>query len=154
MQRREMCTWPRRPGPANLPRRQPVPAGSARRHAAGCIGWATCRGAGAANHRPAARQRGWWRCDRPGEMTARGPLAAPVTRSPDAPAHANRDTARRVVPLFRPYRARGAAVVGLIVLTSTIGMVDGTISVGLKLAQPSGSGCGMIPGVGWRAPYS
>jgi ATP-binding cassette, subfamily B, bacterial len=41
-----------------------------------------------------------------------------------APAHANRDTARRVVPLFRPYRAQVAAVVGLIVVTSTIGIIN------------------------------
>jgi ATP-binding cassette subfamily B protein len=34
------------------------------------------------------------------------------------------DTARRVIPLFRPYRGRVAAVVGLIVLTSTIGIVN------------------------------
>ena len=33
------------------------------------------------------------------------------------PAHANRVTARRVVPLFRPYRAQVTTVVGLIVLT-------------------------------------
>ena len=43
---------------------------------------------------------------------------------PDAPAHTGRNTARRVVPLFRPYRARVAMVVGLIVLTSTIGIVN------------------------------
>ena len=42
----------------------------------------------------------------------------------DAPAHAGRDTARRVVPLFRPYRAQVAVVVGLIVVTSTIGIVN------------------------------
>src|SRR5689334_18246776 len=35
-----------------------------------------------------------------------------------------RDTARRVIPLFRPYRGRVAAVVGLIVLTSTIGIIN------------------------------
>jgi ATP-binding cassette, subfamily B, bacterial len=35
-----------------------------------------------------------------------------------------RNTARRVIPLFRPYRGRVAAVVGLIVLTSTIGIVN------------------------------
>jgi ATP-binding cassette subfamily B protein len=57
-------------------------------------------------------------------MTARGPLSAPVTGNPDAPARAGRDTARRVVPLFRPYRGRVAIVVGLIVLTSTIGIVN------------------------------
>ena len=39
-------------------------------------------------------------------------------------AHRGRDTARRVLPLFRPYRARVAAVVGLIVLTSTIGIIN------------------------------
>ncbi|HEV2374014.1 MAG TPA: ABC transporter ATP-binding protein [Streptosporangiaceae bacterium] len=45
--------------------------------------------------------------------------------SVEAPrAHVNRDTARRVVPLFRPYRAQVAFVVGLIVLTSTIGIVN------------------------------
>jgi ATP-binding cassette, subfamily B, bacterial len=44
--------------------------------------------------------------------------------NPAAPAHANRDTARRVVPLFRPYRAQVAAVVGLIVVTSTIGIIN------------------------------
>src|ERR1700759_2274735 len=35
-----------------------------------------------------------------------------------------RDTARRVIPRFRPYRGRVAAVVGLIVLTSTIGIIN------------------------------
>src|SRR5258708_619202 len=35
-----------------------------------------------------------------------------------------RNTARRVVPLFRPYRGRVAVVVGLIVVTSTIGIVN------------------------------
>jgi ATP-binding cassette subfamily B protein len=35
-----------------------------------------------------------------------------------------RDTARLVIPLFRPYRGRVAAVVGLIVLTSTIGIIN------------------------------
>ena len=39
-------------------------------------------------------------------------------------ARSNRDTVRRVVPLFRPYRAQVAAVVGLIVLTSTIGIIN------------------------------
>lgn len=36
----------------------------------------------------------------------------------------SRNTARRVVPLFRPYKAQVAAVVGLIVLTSTIGIIN------------------------------
>src|SRR6266704_4258171 len=42
----------------------------------------------------------------------------------DAPARTGRNTARRIVTLFRPYRGRVAAVVGLIVLTSTIGIVN------------------------------
>ena len=57
-------------------------------------------------------------------MTFRGPPSAPVTPSLDAPAHGGRDTARRVLPLFRPYRAQVAVVVGLIVVTSTIGIVN------------------------------
>jgi ATP-binding cassette, subfamily B, bacterial len=57
-------------------------------------------------------------------MTVRGPLPAAVGGSPAAPARANRATARRVVPLFRPYRAQVAAVVGLIVVTSTIGIIN------------------------------
>src|SRR5215831_18290383 len=57
-------------------------------------------------------------------MTARGPLSAAASGSPPAPAHVNRNTARRVVPLFRPYRARVAAVIGLIVVTSTIGIIN------------------------------
>jgi ATP-binding cassette, subfamily B, bacterial len=40
------------------------------------------------------------------------------------PARASRDTVRRVVPLFRPYRVQVAAVVGLIVVTSTIGIIN------------------------------
>jgi ATP-binding cassette, subfamily B, bacterial len=57
-------------------------------------------------------------------MTARGPLLAPATVPPTSSAHRGRDTARRVVPLFRPYRVQVAAVVALIVLTSTIGIVN------------------------------
>jgi ATP-binding cassette, subfamily B, bacterial len=55
-----------------------------------------------------------------------GPRSVPgaVGENPAAPAHAGRDTARRVVPLFRPYRAKVAAVVGLIVVTSTIGIIN------------------------------
>src|SRR6516162_5517651 len=56
-------------------------------------------------------------------MTAPGPLSS-ASGNPAAPAHANRDTARRVIPLFRPYRAQVAAVVGLIVVTSTIGIIN------------------------------
>jgi ATP-binding cassette subfamily B protein len=57
-------------------------------------------------------------------MTAQGPRSGAVSGNPAAPAHVNRDTARRVVPLFRPYRAQVAAVVGLIVVTSTIGIIN------------------------------
>src|SRR5262249_51536028 len=56
-------------------------------------------------------------------MTAPGPPSS-ASGNPAAPARANRDTARRVVPLFRPYRARVAAVAGLIVVTSTIGIIN------------------------------
>jgi ATP-binding cassette, subfamily B, bacterial len=44
--------------------------------------------------------------------------------STDLPARTGRDTARRVIPLFRPYRGRVVIVVSLIVLTSTIGIVN------------------------------
>src|SRR6201989_532116 len=47
-----------------------------------------------------------------------------MTTSAEAPGHAGRDTARRVGALFRPYRGQVALVVGLIVLTSTIGIVN------------------------------
>jgi ATP-binding cassette, subfamily B, bacterial len=47
-----------------------------------------------------------------------------ASENPPAPARASRDTVRRVVPLFRPYRAQVAAVVGLIVVTSTIGIIN------------------------------
>jgi ATP-binding cassette subfamily B protein len=57
-------------------------------------------------------------------MATRGPLAAPVAGGTEPPAHVDRNTARRVIPLFRPYRGRVALVVGLIVLTSTIGIVN------------------------------
>src|SRR6266700_1607154 len=57
-------------------------------------------------------------------MTVPGPLSRAVSGSPAAAAHVNRNTARRVVPLFRPYRAQVAAVVGLIVVTSTIGIIN------------------------------
>jgi len=40
------------------------------------------------------------------------------------PVRAGRDTARRVIPLFRPYRLRVVVVVGLIVVTSTVGIVN------------------------------
>ena len=55
-------------------------------------------------------------------MTARGPLFGAAVADP--PAHVGRDTARRVIPLFRPYRAQVAFVVGLIVVTSTVGIVN------------------------------
>src|SRR6201989_1278731 len=48
-----------------------------------------------------------------------------MTTSAEAPGHAGRDTARRgVVPLSRPYRGQVALVVGLIVVTSTIGIIN------------------------------
>jgi ATP-binding cassette subfamily B protein len=56
-------------------------------------------------------------------MTAPGPPST-ASGNPPAPAHVNRNTARRVVPLFRPYKAQVAAVVGLIVVTSTIGIIN------------------------------
>ena len=56
-------------------------------------------------------------------MTAQGPLSS-ASENPATPARASRATARRVVPLFRPYRAQVAAVVGLIVVTSTIGIIN------------------------------
>jgi ATP-binding cassette, subfamily B, bacterial len=56
-------------------------------------------------------------------MTAPGTLSS-VSGNQTAPGRVNRDTARLVVPLFRPYKAQVAAVVGLIVLTSTIGIVN------------------------------
>jgi ATP-binding cassette subfamily B protein len=56
-------------------------------------------------------------------MTAPGPPSS-ASGNPAAPGHANRDTARRVVPLFRPYRGQVALVVGLIVVTSTIGIIN------------------------------
>jgi ATP-binding cassette, subfamily B, bacterial len=45
-----------------------------------------------------------------------------VTEGP--PVRAGRDTARRVIPLFRPYRLRVVFVVGLIVVTSTVGIIN------------------------------
>jgi len=40
------------------------------------------------------------------------------------PAHVGRDTAKRVFPLFRPYRPQVVFVVALIVVTSTVGIVN------------------------------
>jgi len=45
-----------------------------------------------------------------------------MTETP--PARASRDTARRVVPLFRPYKTQVTAVVALIVVTSTLGIIN------------------------------
>ena len=50
--------------------------------------------------------------------------AGPAIGSADPPARVGRDTARRVIPLFRPYRLQVAFVVGLIVVTSTLGIVN------------------------------
>jgi ATP-binding cassette, subfamily B, bacterial len=57
-------------------------------------------------------------------MTVRGPLPTAYGGHPAPPARSNRDTARRVLPLFRPYRAQVAAVIALIVVTSTIGIIN------------------------------
>jgi len=40
------------------------------------------------------------------------------------PARVGRSSAGRIVPLFRPYRLRVAAVIVLIVVTSTIGIIN------------------------------
>jgi ATP-binding cassette subfamily B protein len=44
-----------------------------------------------------------------------------VTRTP---ARADRSSAGRIVPLFRPYRLRVAGVIVFIVVTSTIGIIN------------------------------
>jgi ATP-binding cassette, subfamily B, bacterial len=44
--------------------------------------------------------------------------------SADPPAHVGRDTAKRVIPLFRPYRPQVLFVIALIVVTSTVGIVN------------------------------
>ena len=59
-----------------------------------------------------------------GAVTGPRPASEAVRANPAPAGHANRDTARRVVPLFRPYRAQVAAVAALIVVTSTIGVVN------------------------------
>jgi ATP-binding cassette, subfamily B, bacterial len=50
--------------------------------------------------------------------------AGPAVGSADPQAHVDRNTTRRVIPLFRPYRLQVGWVVGLIVVTSTIGIVN------------------------------
>jgi ATP-binding cassette subfamily B protein len=62
--------------------------------------------------------------------------------SEDPRGRVGRDTARRVIPLFRPYRGRVAVVVGLIVLTSTIGIVNPLLiqAVFNKALFPPGGG--------------
>src|SRR5215472_12924633 len=57
-------------------------------------------------------------------MTAPRPLSGAAGANPAPPAHPKRDTAPRVVPLFRPYPARVGAVVALILVTSTIGIIN------------------------------
>lgn len=42
----------------------------------------------------------------------------------ETPARADRGSAGRIVPLFRPYRLQVAAVIVLIVVTSTIGIIN------------------------------
>ena len=50
--------------------------------------------------------------------------AGPDAGRDERPAHGGRNTARRVLPLFRPYRMQVTFVVGLIVLTSTVGIIN------------------------------
>ena len=45
-------------------------------------------------------------------------------RAADPPDRGGQSTARRVIPLFRPYRVRVVLVTGLIVLTSAIGIIN------------------------------
>ena len=59
-----------------------------------------------------------------GDMTAPGPLTGGQREPGGARAMPDRAPPTRVVQLFRPYRAQVAAVVGLIVLTSTIGIIN------------------------------
>ena len=47
-----------------------------------------------------------------------------TSRTVNPPARAEQSTARRVIPLFRPYRLRVVLVGGLIVLTSAIGIIN------------------------------
>ena len=53
---------------------------------------------------------------------------------PDARAHVGRDTARRVVPLFRPYRAQVAIVVGLFALFLVVFQVYDVLAPTLLVA--------------------
>ena len=53
------------------------------------------------------------------------PMGSPATLPDGARPHGlDRDTARRIVPLFRPYRRQVAVAIGLVALTSTIGIVN------------------------------
>ena len=47
-----------------------------------------------------------------------------TSRTVDPPGRAERSTARRVIPLFRPYRLQVVFVIGLVVLTSTVGIIN------------------------------
>ena len=60
---------------------------------------------------------------RPRGLATLGAIVDGMT-SVDPRSGAGRDTARRVIPLFRPYRGRVVVVVALIVLTSTIGIIN------------------------------
>jgi ATP-binding cassette, subfamily B, bacterial len=53
-----------------------------------------------------------------------GPAVGSADPPGDLPAREGRNTTRRVIPLFRPYRLQVVWVVGLIVVTSTIGIVN------------------------------
>jgi ATP-binding cassette, subfamily B, bacterial len=53
-----------------------------------------------------------------------GPAVGSADPPGDRPAQVGRNTTRRVLPLFRPYRRQVVFVVGLVILTSTIGIVN------------------------------
>ena len=58
-------------------------------------------------------------------MTLRaGPAVGSADSPGDLPAPVGRNTTRRVIPLFRPYRLQVVFVVGLVIVTSTIGIVN------------------------------
>ena len=67
-----------------------------------------------------------------------------VPSGADPPAHVGRDTAKRVFPLFRPYRPQVVFVIALIVVTSTVGIVNPLLiqavfnRAGLLLADQDG----------------
>jgi ATP-binding cassette, subfamily B, bacterial len=61
---------------------------------------------------------------RPTVTLRAGPAVGSADPPGDRPAQVGRNTTRRVLPLFRPYRRQVVFVVGLVILTSTIGIVN------------------------------